>query len=125
MVEENKCKECGHKIVVYATKDGESFWKHIWENELGYCQAKNCGCNKPEPESRESRLKEMYGLSANPFKTNTEAKNFSKDYNKITIKDDLKMGMYAFSLREPEQTTMKLDLRQITPICLWCNIQED
>lgn len=44
-----KCKNCNHKIVL-AGRDrfGAYVYRHIWENELGYCQAKNCGCNNPE-----------------------------------------------------------------------------
>jgi len=49
-----KCKNCGHKLIFIGQyKDGSPAFKHIWENELGYCQSNyrgkgSCGCDKPE-----------------------------------------------------------------------------
>lgn len=47
-----RCKNCGHKLEKYpliGRKDGQTFdWRHVWENDLGYCQAKNCSCDSPE-----------------------------------------------------------------------------
>lgn len=52
-----------------------------------------------------------YGLMKNPFKTTIFPTQFSKDYSKLIIKDDLDMGTYAIDFRPPEHSSMKLDLR--------------
>ena len=41
------CKNCGHKLVCYLIEQGKQYWKHIRENDLGYC---HCGCRNPVPE---------------------------------------------------------------------------
>jgi hypothetical protein len=62
----------------------------------------------------DAKILKMYGFKSNPFELQHNTQ-FSKDFSKLIVKNELPLGVFRIQLREPEQSTFKIDLEQVLP----------